>query len=172
MGVDKALLEIKGKAMALLTAGRIAPFCGGVSLVGDPDKYGSLGLPIIPDNFPDEGPVAGIEAALSSTAAEFNLVVACDMPALETAQLESLFNTGADLAIPVHDDGSTEPLCAVYRRTVYEPIRQMFEAGGRRVIDIPKVLESHGFAVRYVRMECSPFANLNTPEDVRSYLHG
>src|SRR5947209_11223204 len=118
MGRDKALLEIAGIPLALRVASEIAKVCGSVSLVGDPLKYAALGLPVVPDAFPDEGPLAGIEAALRCTPADWNLIVACDMPALNVGVLENLFaalgtDSEADCAVPQYPDGRTEHLCAV-----------------------------------------------------------
>src|SRR5271165_4394157 len=116
MGVDKALLEIDGQPLVSRVAREAAKVCAPVSLVGDPAVYGHLGFPVIPDRFPGRGPLAGIEAALGATEADWNLLLACDMPALETAVLESLFAAGGDCALPRYPDGTVEPLCAVYHR--------------------------------------------------------
>ena len=105
MGRDKALIELEGRPLALRVADSIAGVCGTVTLVGDPANYGPLGLPGVPDLHPDQGPLAGIEAALSATEADWNLIVACDMPALNPASLEALFGTDADIAVPEHSDG-------------------------------------------------------------------
>lgn len=123
------------------------------------------------DNFAGEGPLAGVEAALAITNCDWNLIVACDMPALTAAAIEPLFDGNADCSIPRHDDGHTQPLCAVYHRRVHPAIRAMFGAGVRRVVDVPQNLETLGFTIRYVPIGTdAPFANLNTPEDVRRYL--
>src|ERR1700733_7787412 len=68
MGTDKARADSGGRALALRVADQAAAVCGTVSLVGDPAKYGDLGLPVIADRFPGQGPLAGIEAALGTTA--------------------------------------------------------------------------------------------------------
>ena len=64
MGADKALADSGGRAMALRVADKASSVCGTVSLVGDPAIYSDLGLPVIADRFPGQGPLAGIEAAL------------------------------------------------------------------------------------------------------------
>ncbi|MDQ1474203.1 MAG: molybdenum cofactor guanylyltransferase [Bryobacterales bacterium] len=173
MGRDKALLDIEGTPLALRVAAQIGKVCGSVSLVGDPIKYGHLTLPVVPDAFPGEGPLAGIEAALRSTTADFNLVVACDMPELNGSMLEALFavlerETQAECALPEYEDGRTEPLCAVYHRRCHPAILNALEAGVRRVKDVLQTLE-----LTYIPVAASaPFANLNTPEDLRKYTHG
>ena len=175
MGTDKARADSDGRALALRVADRAAMVCGTVSLVGDPAVYGELGLPIVADRFPGQGPLAGIEAALEGTDFEVNLIVACDMPAVDEKLLEELLAAaeGADCTLPRHDNGHVEPLCAVYRRGCHPVILAALEAGVRKVTDILPLFEREGFAVRYVRVsDPAPFANLNTPEDWRRYHRG
>jgi molybdopterin-guanine dinucleotide biosynthesis protein A len=173
MGVDKALVPIEGQPLALRVAAEVAKVCSSVSLVGDPEKYRALGLPVVPDEFPGRGPLAGIEAALRVTEADWNLIVACDMPTLDPALLGELFEAclaagSADGALPAYADGRVEPLCAVYHRRCHPSIRAALVAGVCKVTDALQVLE-----IRYVRVASdAPFANLNTPEDLRKYTNG
>jgi len=64
MGRDKAWAESDGRALALRVADKVARVCGTVSLVGNPALYGDLGLPVISDRLPGEGPLAGIDTVL------------------------------------------------------------------------------------------------------------
>jgi len=170
MGVDKALLDVGQGALALHAVRLVAEVCETAALVGDPEKYGSLGFPVIPDNVPGFGPLGGIETALSRSAAEWNLIVACDMPLISVEIFERLFSSapGFDCAVPRHANGLVEPLCAVYARGCHAAVAEALAAGVRRVTDGLRSL-----AVRYVQTggEAS-FANLNTPEDVRKYRNG
>lgn len=177
MGADKALLEINGVPLVLRVAREIGKVCGSVTLVGDPGTYQIPGLAVVPDEFPGEGPLAGIEAALRCSAADWNLIVACDMPALDTAILEFLFTAamagpgagfGADVALPRYENGQVEPLCGVYHRRCHSVIRAALTAGIRRVTDALQTL-----ALIYIPVaSTAPFVNLNTPEDLRKYQHG
>lgn len=171
MGVDKARANSDGRAMALRVADRAAAVCGTVSLVGDPSIYADLGLPVIADSVPGQGPLAGIEAALASTTCDANLILACDMPSLRENLLEELFSVasaGGDCVMPKHDNGDVEPLCAVYRRHCHPVIRAALDAGIRKVTDALRP-----FAIRYIRVaDPAVFANLNTPEDWRRYHNG
>jgi molybdopterin-guanine dinucleotide biosynthesis protein A len=172
MGTDKALIEVNGQPLILLAAARVAGVCGKVSIVGDPARYGKLGLPVVPDNFSGEGPLAGIEAALGATGTDWNLIVACDMPALEPEILERLFSAGADIAVPEYPDGVVEPLCAVYHRRCHAEVVIAMQQGIRKITDALDHLRiSH--AITYISVtSAEPFANLNTPEELRRYRDG
>ena len=173
MGSDKARADSGGRAMALRVAAAAACVCESVSLVGDPIIYRDLGLPVIPDRFAGQGPLAGIEAALAASKCVRNLIIACDMPAISENLLEELFSTDGDCVLPRHPDGKLEPLCAVYQRRCHSVVRDALDAGVRRVTDVLRLFETQGLAIRYVRVSNpSEFANLNTPEDWRRFHHG
>jgi molybdenum cofactor guanylyltransferase len=181
MGTDKALLEIDGQPLVAHVADTVSKVCGPVAIVGDPGRYGDLALSmrlrVIPDSHAGQGPLAGIEAALSATNCEANLVVACDMPNLDPGILEELFAVqtafAADCVVPQYADRKTEPICAVYRRRCHSPIQEALESGVRSVIEAHRFLEARGFALRYLPVTQSDrFANLNTPNDVERYRHG
>lgn len=168
MGSDKALLNLSGTPLIARLAALAAAVCGPVSIVGDPAKYGSLGFPVVADRFTGMGPVAGIEAALGSTTADWNLILACDMPSLNAETLESLFTGEGDCSIPQYPDGKVEPLCAVYHRCCHPHIRAALEKGTRKVTSA-----LDGLAIRYVPVTSEdPFLNLNTPEDLERYRRG
>jgi molybdopterin-guanine dinucleotide biosynthesis protein A len=170
MGQDKALLELDGIPLALRAAEELCRVCGQVALVGDPGRYARLGLPVTPDSYPGQGPLAGIEAALGATASDANLVVACDMPALNPGILTELLSAEADVAIPRYPDGKLEPLCAGYSRRCHAVIREALESGVRRVTDAFRLLEARGFALSYVAVaRRDPFENLNTPDELAAF---
>jgi molybdopterin-guanine dinucleotide biosynthesis protein A len=168
MGSDKALLNLDGTPLILRAAAAAAEVCGSVWLVGDPVKYGSLGFPVVADRFIGMGPLAGIEAALASSTSDWNLILACDMPCLNAAILESLFADDADCSLPRYPDGGLEPLCAVYHRRCHSHIRTAIENGVRKV-----TAALDGLAIRYVPVTSEePFTNLNTPEELERYRRG
>ena len=84
-GPDKALLPYRGTTLVEHVARNCARSAGSVTLIGDPVRLAHLGLPVIADNFPGCGPASGIYTALSITSTDWNLIVACDMPAISAA---------------------------------------------------------------------------------------
>jgi len=90
MGRDKALLPIGGSALVERTAERVRAAAGSVTLIGAPSRYAHLGLAVAPDLIADCGPIGGLYTALKMTSADWNLVVACDMPGVTAAFLDDL----------------------------------------------------------------------------------
>jgi len=121
MGRDKALLELGGQPLVLRTAEKLRPIVSWLVLVGAPERYGHLGLPVLADPVPGgRGPLGGIVAALGASEYDWNLVVACDLPYLDTRFLEFLLTQAmadlqADAVVPRLGE-RWEPLCAAYHR--------------------------------------------------------
>ena len=88
------------------------------------------------------------------------------MPALDADVFEALFAAIADCVLPQYEDGRVEPLCGVYHRRCHSAVRAALMAGVRKVTDALR-----DTAIRYVPARGgAPFANLNTPEDLRHYM--
>src|SRR5689334_13277077 len=90
MATDKALLPFRGATLVQHVASAVLAATGSVTLVGEPQRYLHLGYPVVPDRVPGAGPLGGIASALAATTAEWNLVLACDMPEVSVHFLEQL----------------------------------------------------------------------------------
>lgn len=119
MGRDKALLEWHGRMVVEKIAAEVRAAAGSATLVGPPEKYWHLGLPVIGDKIENCGPIGGLYTALSLTDADWNLLIASDMPNIRREFLVELFEaaegSGADCVVP-ETVGDLHPLCAVYHR--------------------------------------------------------
>lgn len=167
-------MDVGGRPLALHVAEVVSRVAGDVVLVGDPARYEPLGLPVIPDQTESFGPVAGIAAALNHTSADWNLIVACDMPKLRTQFLEQLFRraetSGAPAVVPLQPDGREQPLCAVYSSQMRDVMNDAVHRGVHKVADA-----IHAVDVRLVLppeyADIDPsgeiFANVNTQADLR-----
>jgi molybdopterin-guanine dinucleotide biosynthesis protein A len=170
MGRDKAFVTFHGRAFIEIVADAVLQVTGSVTIIGPPHVYERLGYPVIPDLRNNAGPLAGIETALSHTAADWNLVIACDMPRADAATLrrildEALAHPECACILP-QNAGLAEPLCAAYRRRLLPVVSRALDSGVRKIISaLP------GSAVRYLVMEDQPaFQNINTPEELRAAL--
>src|SRR5512143_2118542 len=119
MGRDKPLLSIHGSLLIERTAEVVRAAAGNVTLIGAPERYAHLGLPVLPDLVGNCGPICGLHTALKTTGADWNLVVACDMPGLTAAFLSDLLAAAKQLGcaclVPQTVSG-IHRLCAVYHR--------------------------------------------------------
>jgi molybdopterin-guanine dinucleotide biosynthesis protein A len=166
MGRDKALLPFRGGRLAEVVARAVEEAAGSVTVVGRPEL---LAYPTIADLYPGEGPLGGILTALAHSHAEWNLVVACDMPEVTSEFLAGLLDrataSGRDALIPSGPSGRREPLCAVYRSTAREALEREFARGVRKVMAAVAGLD----AAVWVSPQVAHFQNVNTPEDWAGY---
>ena len=172
MGRDKALLPFKGRTLVECVAAEVHAVTGSVILVGDVSRYSYLSYPVIEDIFPSRGPLSGIHAALTASRAEWNVIVACDMPDVTSEFLRKVVERaesgGADAVLPAGPSGLPEPLCAAYRRRSLNTIADALERGVRKVTD-----GLAGLAVDIWRVpDPRYFHNLNSPQDWSSYPNG
>jgi len=169
MGRDKALLPFRGGPLVEAVAREVARAAGRAVLVGSPSRHGGLGFRVGPGVFPGEGPLGGILTALQNTTADWNLIVACDMPEVSAAFLGELLDRaerwGVDVLIPAGPSHHLEPLCAVYHRRTRQALYAAFASGTRKVT---AALDGLRAAVLLVR-EPTPFQNVNTPADWAAY---
>jgi molybdopterin-guanine dinucleotide biosynthesis protein A len=163
MGRDKALLEWNSHAVVEDVAARVQNVAGNVALVGRPERYAALGFECLSDLRPGLGPLAGIEAALESGRAELNLIVACDMPGIETEWLRKLLRqaeqSGAFCSVLRDGGGIVHPLCGVYRTECLPEVRRALDEGCLKVHDLVHDLRGEFLDVK------GPAPNVNTPED-------
>lgn len=170
MGRDKAGLPFQGARLAEFVARAVESAAGSAVLVGDPALYGEFGYQVVADLYPGEGPLGGILTALDHTRADWNLVVACDMPGLTAGFLSRILDaaeqTGRAALMPAGPSGRPEPLCAVYNRRARPEIEAAFRRGERK---ITAALAGLGVEILAVA-EVAEFQNVNTPEDWADYV--
>lgn len=133
MGRDKALLPLSGRTLVESVAESVTQAAGSVTLVGHPERYPHLPYPAISDIEAQSGPLAGLVSALRHSGAPWNLVVACDMPALHSDLLARLLDAAEarddhDAVIPQNPEGGWEPLCAVYHQRCLSVLIEALEA--------------------------------------------
>lgn len=126
---------------------------------------------MVSDQYPGQGPLAGIHAGLLSSPCELNFVVACDMPFVSVDLAEILVKKCGDYdaVIPVIN-GVQHPLFAVFQKRVTDVVAQSIEAGRLRMKHLLDSLN-----VRYVTEKdlqaCSSidiervFFNMNHPNE-------
>jgi molybdenum cofactor guanylyltransferase len=169
MGRNKALLPWKGRTLLEHVVSAVSTVARNVSLVGDDAEYTNFGYPVIPDLFPHCGPLSGIHAALRAAQAEWNLIVACDMPEITADFLDMLMTragqTDADAVLPSGPSGMIEPLCAAYRLRAAAAIENALERNIRKVTDGLADLRIDVWRVPDSRH----FHNLNTPAEWAEY---
>ncbi|MGH8025094.1 MAG: NTP transferase domain-containing protein [Pseudoxanthomonas sp.] len=169
MGRDKALLDRQGEpqlqaTFRLLSAHVQSCF---VSLRRDQQAESiRAALPGIFDEMEEIGPAAGLLAAHAAYPDAAWLVLACDLPLLQTSTLTDLIRArdGRHAAIAYRSpaDGLPEPLCALWEPTALARLSQQAQAGRYRLRD---VLQSADILLLPVPGG-GVLDNINTPQEL------
>jgi molybdopterin-guanine dinucleotide biosynthesis protein A len=163
MGRDKAFLPGQFRYVLDDVAESIQAVTGNVTLIGNPDRFREFHYRCIPDLRAGLGPLSGLEAALASTVSDLNLVLACDMPAVDVDHLRLLIGraqSSLSKCVATEDvTGRIHPLCAVYRRECLPLIQWQLD---EKRLSVMGLLDELG--TEYVRAQ-SAIENLNTPEE-------
>jgi molybdopterin-guanine dinucleotide biosynthesis protein A len=165
---DKAFLTFNGRTFLEHILAQVAAFPEVLISAAPEQRYTRFGFPVIPDEYAEHGPIAGIYSVLHACRSPFLLVLSCDMPLFERALAEYLVSQAVnglhDALIPLTSDGRAQPLCAVYAKISAPVFLSQIRAGNNRLRDTLALLDT-----RYLPLEQSGFpdtvlTNINTPE--------
>jgi len=177
MGRDKARLPFHGGTLVEHVAECVRAAAGSVTLVGAPERYGGLGLAALADHYTDCGPLGGICTALEITSADWNLIVACDMPGVTAEFLGELVEAArkepVDAVVPeaphpfaagpnatAESGTALHPLCAVYHRRVLPVALRQIRNKSLKMHDFLAALQIAKLPAAAIFVE-----NVNTPLD-------
>ena len=171
MGRDKALLQIGGQPLIQSAASLLKSLTERVAILGPSESYEFLGLPVLPDLVPSRGPLSAIYTGLERSGTAVNLFLACDMPLMRGSFLKLLVQRArvADAVLMRLDDGSLEPLCAVYNRSCLPTVKANFESRRFKLSDLFPDLRTHYLTeadLQHLGLDRRIFTNLNTPGDL------
>jgi molybdopterin-guanine dinucleotide biosynthesis protein A len=145
-----------------------------IIVANDSRPYAHVGCAVIPDKRLGAGPLAGIEAALTHFADEYDAVLClpCDLPALSSKEISVLLSAFAAGGGPVtfaQTKGSVRhPLCAVVRTDVLDEVSAALGRGELGVGDLWSRLG--GSPVHFDNPDS--LINLNSPGDLDAWLAG
>ncbi|WP_088032912.1 molybdenum cofactor guanylyltransferase [Evansella clarkii] len=178
MGKNKAFLEINGRKNIERLTEKMSEITREVIIVTNaPELYEYLNTTLKEDAVKGKGPLAGIQAGITASSAEWNIVAACDLPffneraARYLAELTN--NQKADAIVPLID-GRQHPLFAAYRASVLPVVEECLSQDRLRIKDaleqliVCEVTEQEfyeaGFSIEEI---ADAFFNMNRPEDYK-----
>jgi molybdopterin-guanine dinucleotide biosynthesis protein A len=178
MGQPKALLPLEGKPLvehlvAALKRDVLRVFVSGCP---EPGLYRHLSVPVVTDVVADAsggmGPLGGIYTALrhvnqQQAGIQAVLCVPCDGVTLPPQFVPRMAAAlGSHELVYARDSERDQPLYAVLRTSLQEPLLKYLNSGGRKVMDW---FASRDYAVVDFSQNGFCFSNLNTPDDWQSF---
>ena len=169
MGQDKALLQRDGKSQlkrmaTLLEKVTERTFVSARKAQRDDAERNQFEL--IVDRYDDMGPIAGILSAMDAHPDVDWLVIACDLPNIDSATLLYLLEERSEekpfSAFKSTHDGLPEPLCAVYRAGSHTILRQFVDEG----LICPRKMLIRSDTKLLEQPNPAALDNVNTPDDL------
>jgi len=169
MGTNKAFLELDGQTLVERSLSVLQNTFVEVLISSNQPEFYPYGVRIIPDIFPEMGPLSGLHACLQAASFDQCFFVACDMPFLQEDLIRFLagLSEGYDVTVP-RAAGGLNPLHAFYHKNCLPKIENNLKSGRLKIIDF-----YHKCNVRYVEEHelngfgdlAMIFSNVNTPEE-------
>ncbi len=173
-GRRKALESIGGKSLIECVIERLEPLTDKILVVTSREQFDlpvACKAEILPDLYPDKGPLGGIYTGLLASKSSHSIVVACDMPFLNAGLLRYMMelSPGFDAVVPRLGEEMVEPLHAIYSKSCLDSMKTQLERNQLQVNSFLK--KAH---IRYVeRRECErldpqllSFFNINSQSDL------
>jgi molybdenum cofactor guanylyltransferase len=186
MGVDKALVELDGKPLVARALGILRDAGLNASIAGSRSPLQAF-APVVPDAYPDQGPLGGICSALASTSARWTVFLTVDLPLFPPTLISYLLKQAQDREAVVtvaslHGFAQTFP--AIIDEAALPVLEQELAAGRLgcfsafqkaadtlnrplAVLSVEEALHSGQLTIHSGESPDRWFLNLNAPEDLR-----
>ena len=135
MGTDKGFLKLNKKHFVQYSIEALQPLVSNIIIVSDNSDYDVFGYKRVNDVIKHTGPVSGIYSGLEASKTEYNLVLSCDIPLINSKLLQTLIN-GIDNTtevIQIESHGKTMPLIALYKKQCKNAFYKLLQSGERRL---------------------------------------
>lgn len=175
MRSNKAFVEVHGQRIIESVLAKLCGIMDDVLLVtNDPEayiKYESERLRVVTDIIPGKGPLSGIHAGLHYARHRSIVAVACDMPFLNPDFLLYMIDQtdGLDAVVPRIGE-YFQPLCAVYRKSCYEPLQNALMNDQLKISRLYDLLNIRYIDEKEIRVYGDPdlmFFNVNNHDDLQ-----
>lgn len=182
MGQDKALLEVGGQTLIGRAVAVLEAVLGEVVIVApQQQRYGDLGVEVVPDCRPGQGPIGGIHTALVHGAGRAVFVLACDMPYVTSELVRWISGSrvgtqgravagvpaeGAHVRV-VRDRHGPQPLCGLYSCGCLPTVERALNREALSALELLEHLETAYLDLDPGAVWYSPrlLTNVNSPQD-------
>ena len=128
MGRSKALETIGGKSLIEGVIERLKQLTSQILIVTAKEKFDlplSVKAKVATDIYPNKGPLGGIYTGLVTSRSVYNIVVACDMPFINTGLLHYMIelSPGFEAVVPRLAPEGVEPLHAIYSKSCSDKMK-------------------------------------------------
>jgi molybdopterin-guanine dinucleotide biosynthesis protein A len=170
MGQDKARLDCGGVSLIERQLGLLKDLGSRQTFIAarSTQDYPDLGIPVLADGYPGQGPLAGLERALQVAQYPLVLVLAVDLPRITAVLLSQILQAcgaGRGVVPRVHDQ--PEPLAACYPKAAHGLAVERLDSGQNSARAFALACADRGLVkcLELPNDAAIEFANWNRPED-------
>jgi molybdopterin-guanine dinucleotide biosynthesis protein A len=175
-GSDKASAVVAGRPLLEWVVRGVSPACAAIVVVGARGQAiagfeTEHRLTFVEDEYPDQGPLAGLVSGLPAVSTPLVFAVSCDVPLVQPGLIAGLATIakGFDVLVP-EVGGFLQPLHAVYRVAACLPVFRAAVQAGRLKITSGysglRVRTVGELEVRTLDPDLASFRNVNRADDL------
>jgi len=135
MGTDKGFIDLNGKPFITHIIEAMKPLVSDIIIVSNNSEYDQFGYIRIEDSIKESGPLAGLYTGLCYSEAEYNLVLSCDIPLINSKVINKLID-GIDETkdvIQLKSQNKTMPLMALYKKHCLHKCKALLDKDEKRL---------------------------------------
>lgn len=172
-GTDKAFLDIDGKPFIARIIKALKGLVNEIIVVTNtPEKYSRFKVKLVRDDAVGKGPLMGICCGLKASGAQYNFVVACDMPFIKPALIKFMLDKKRVYDILLYRDSEKfHTLFGIYSRACIPEIEKMIKKGELRVSGIfgkLKLCLLDKKDMERIDPRMLSFMNINSPAELKA----
>ena len=169
-GSNKAMQVFQGKTFLQRDIDLLGALCAEVMISSNMENawnYSGSGKAVIPDVYPDSGPLAGIYSLLMQCKTPYMLVLTCDMPAMSEAVLKQMTqHPGNDAVCWQFPNGALSPFPMLVCKNCLPALKESLDA---KQLQVKKFLmQVETLLLEITKDEEIYFSNINTIEDLNT----
>lgn len=165
MGEDKGLAIYLGKPMVQYAIDACRELTSEIIISTANTEYSRFGYELLADNFPDCGPIGGVEAGLSAAKTPGILVCPCDMPGINPEIIKRILwnSEGKSAVVAASGQGKIFPVLGWYSKTALPVIQKQIEKGDYKMLFFLKKLDAETVVVN----PGEELLNVNYPDELK-----
>lgn len=166
MGTDKGLITLNGKLFMQHCIDALKPLVNETIIVSNNADYDVFGLNRFEDTIENAGPLAGVFTGLKHSKTDYNLVLSCDVPLINSKILNKLMSAIDERfeVIQIESLGKTMPLIALYKKQCEHKFLELLNQGERRLQYAVGQLQTKNIVLK--TDETIFVKNINTPKEL------
>lgn len=171
MGTSKAFLEFKGKPFIWYCIEALKPLTKKIIVVSDDPRFDAFPITRISDEIKESGPVGGLYSGLKYSNTQFNLVLSCDVPCIQTSMLQRLVDAMDQTidVIQLAGEEKSHPLLALYQKSCTDYLKQQLENDERRLRKVVAPLKTKTLTI--TGEEANQLRNINTKKEYKALTY-